>query len=85
LLSLPKISPDLHNLIAHIDVNSGVIPVPIPSDVNAQQVDINGVPGLTLSYGKAGLIVWQDHGLVFLITAYGSDNDQLLNSAKSFR
>jgi hypothetical protein len=85
LLSLPKLSPDLHNLIAHIDVNSGVIPVPIPSGVNAQQVDINGAQGLALSYDKAGLIVWQDHELVFLITAYGSDTDQLLNTAKSFR
>jgi hypothetical protein len=83
LLSLPKISPDLHSLIEHTDVNSGVVPVPVPSEMNAQQVNVKGVQGLLLSYGKAGLVMWQDHGLVYLVTAYGTDGDQLLNTANS--
>jgi hypothetical protein len=85
LLSLPKLSSDLHNLIEHTDVNSGVVPVPIPSDANAQQVNVKGIQGLLLSYGNADLVVWQDHGLVYLITAYGSDSDQLLNTANSLK
>ena len=84
LLALPKLSPDLHNLIEHTDVKSGLVPVPIPSDANAQQVKIKGAQGLVLSYAKADLIVWQNNGLVYLITAYGSDTDQLLNTANSF-
>jgi len=85
LLSLPKLSPDLHNLIEHTDVNSGIVPMPIPSEINAQQVNVKGVQGLLLSYGNANLIMWQKHGLVYLITAYGTDNDQLLNTANSLR
>ena len=83
LLALPKLSPDLHNLIEHTDVNSGILPVPIPSGIDAQQVSVKGVQGLLLSYGSANLILWQDHGLVYLITAYGTDNTQLLNTANS--
>lgn len=85
LLSLPKLSPDLHNLIAHTDISNGVIPVPIPSQADAQQVTVKGVQGLLLSYGNGNLVVWQNHGLVYLITAYGASNDQVLNAANSFR
>jgi hypothetical protein len=85
LLSLPKLTPDLHNLVAHTDVNSGVIPVPIPSGAHGQQISLQGVQGVSLSYAKGNLIVWQKQGIVYLVTAYGSDSAQLLKSAQSFR
>jgi hypothetical protein len=85
LLSLPRLTPDLHNLVAHTDVNSGVIPVPVPSDANGQQVSVQGVQGVSLSYAKGNLIVWQKQGLIYIVTAYGSDSAQVLKSVQSFR
>jgi hypothetical protein len=85
LLLLPKLSPDIHNLIAHTDVKSGVVPVPIPNEADAQQVTVNGVPGLSLAYGNGHFVIWQKQGVVYLITGYGISNDQLLSTANSFR
>jgi hypothetical protein len=48
LLSLPKQSSQMRDLLQHIDLNSGTVPLPIPSEVNAQQVTTHGASGILL-------------------------------------
>ena len=84
ILSLPKLSPELHELLEHVDPKSGIVPVPIPPQVNAQQVTINGAPGLLASANQGQILVWQADGVVYLIGTAVQDSTQLLAAAHSF-
>ena len=85
LLSLPKLSSDTRNLLEHTNINSGVIPVPIPTEVSSQQTTIMGSPAVALNYSKYGLVFWQSNGIVYLIGSIGATPSQLLNAARSLQ
>jgi hypothetical protein len=85
LLSLPKLSTDARNVLEQANVNSGVIPVPIPAQVSSQQTTVMGVPAVALSYSKYGLVFWQSNGIVYMIGSIGATPSQLLNTARSLQ
>jgi hypothetical protein len=85
LLSLPKLSSDTRNLLEHTNVNSGVIPVPIPAQVSSQQTTVMGSPAVALNYSKYGLVFWQNNGIVYLIGSVGATPSQLLSAARSLQ
>jgi hypothetical protein len=61
LLSLPKQSSQVRDLLQHIDLNSGTVPLPIPSEVNAQQVTTHGASGILLADNsmKLAMVLWR--------------------------
>lgn len=85
LLSLPKLSSDTRNLLKQANVNSGVIPVPVPAQVSSQQTTVMGSPAVALSYSKYSVVFWQSNGIVYLIGSIGATSSQLLSTARSLQ
>lgn len=85
MLTLPKISPDMRNLLQQVNLGSGIVPIPVPATASAQQVTIQGAPGLLLSDSTLASVVWQAHGTVYILGAVGSQSTQLLATARSLR
>ena len=85
LLSLPKLSTDARNVLEQANVNSGVIPVPIPAQVSSQQTTVMGSPAVALSYSKYSVVFWQSNGIVYLIGSIGATPSQLLSAARSLQ
>jgi hypothetical protein len=85
VLSLPKLSPGARLLLQNVNLNSGVVPLPIPPQIQAQQVKIQGVQGvlMTDSSMSLGAVIWQTHGIIYGTAGATSDSAQLLDSANS--
>lgn len=85
VLSLPKLNPAVRVLLQDVDLNSGVVPLPIPPEVQAQQVTTHGVQGVLMTDPSLslGAIIWQTHGIIYMVAGATSDSTQLLNSANS--
>ena len=85
LLSLPKQSSQMQNLLQHIDLNTGTVPLPIPSEVNAQQVTTHGASGILLADNSMSLalVLWQSHGIIYAVGAATNNSTQLLDAANS--
>ncbi len=86
-LSLPKLSPGVRLLLQDVNLNSGVVPLPIPPQIQAQQVTTHGVQGvlMTDSSLSLGALIWQTHGIIYGVAGATSDSAQLLASANSFQ
>ena len=84
-LSLPNLSSGVRLLLQEVDLNSGVVPLPIPPQVQAQQVTIHGVQGVLMTDSSLtmGSIIWQTHGIIYGIGGATSDSAQLLDCANS--
>lgn len=87
LLSLPKQSSQMRTLLQDIDLNSGTVPLPIPSEVNAQQVTTHGASGILLADNSMSLamVLWQTQGIIYVVAAATNDSTQLLDTANSLR
>jgi hypothetical protein len=87
LLSLPKQSSQMRNLLQQIDLNTGTVPLPIPSGVNAQQVTTHGTSGILLADNSMSLalVLWQTQGIVYVVAAATNNSSQLLDTANSLR
>ena len=87
LLSLPKQSSQMRNLLQQIDLNTGTVPLPIPSGVNAQQVTTHGTSGILLADNSMSLalVLWQTQGIVYVVAAATNNSTQLLDTANSLR
>ncbi len=85
LLSLPKLPQDARTLLEHADVNTGIVPVPIPPQLSYQQITVKGSSALLITYNRANLLAWQDHGVVYLLGLFGGDTTQLIESARSLQ
>ncbi len=87
LLSLPKQSSQMRNLLQQIDLNTGTVPLPIPSEVNAQQVTTHGTSGILLADKSMSLalVLWQTQGIVYVVAAATNNSTQLLDTANSLR
>jgi hypothetical protein len=74
-------------LLQDVNLNSGVVPLPIPPQIQAQQVAINGTQGvlITDSSLSLGALVWQTHGIIYGIGGAINDSAQLLDSANSLQ
>lgn len=87
VLSLPKLSPSARLLLQDVNLDSGVVPLPIPPQVQAQHITTHGVQGLVMTDSSLslGAVVWQTHGIIYVVAAATSDSSQLLGSANSLR
>lgn len=96
-LSLPGLPPQLVAQLRQIDLNSGIVPLPIPTGVNSQSIMVHGTTGLLLTsnisttieqlkkFPAGSAVVWQTHGIIYALGGTISDTNQLLNSANSLR
>jgi hypothetical protein len=85
VLSLPKLSPEVSLLLRDVNLDSGVVPLPIPPQVQAQNVTVQGVPGVSMvdSSLSVGAVIWQTHGIIYVVAGAASSEAQLLDSANS--
>jgi hypothetical protein len=96
-LSLPGLPPQLVAQLRQIDLNSGIVPLPIPSGVDSQSITVHGTTGLLLTsnvsttieqlkkFPAGSAVVWQTHGIIYALGGTISDTNQLLTSANSLR
>jgi hypothetical protein len=94
-LSLPGLPPQLVAQLRQIDLNSGVVPLPIPKGIDSQSITVHGTKGLLLTsnisttieqlkkFPAGSAVVWQTHGIIYAVGGTISDTNQLLNSANS--
>ena len=85
VLSLPKLSPGARLLLQNVNLNSGVVPLPIPPQVQAQQVVTHGVQGVLMADTSLslGAVIWQSHGIIYAVGGATSNSAQLLECANS--
>ena len=85
VLSLPKLSSGARALLQDVNLSSGVVPLPIPPQVQAQQVMTHGAQGvlMTDSSLSLGAVIWQTRGIIYMVAGSTSDSTQLLDSANS--
>jgi hypothetical protein len=96
-LSIPGLPPKLVTQLRQIDLNSGVVPLPIPSGIDSQSITVQGTQGLLLTsnlsttipqlkkFPAGSAVVWQTHGIIYAVGGTVSDTALLLNSANSLR
>ncbi len=96
-LSLPGLPPQLVTQLSQIDLNSGVVPLPIPSGIDSQPITVQGTQGLLLTsnisttipqlkkFPAGSAVVWQTHGIIYAVGGTISNTNQLLNSANSLQ
>jgi len=94
-LSIPGLPPQFVTQLKQIDLNSGVVPLPIPSGVDSQSIAVHGTQGLLLTknisttipnlkkFPAGSAIVWQSHGIIYAVGGTISNTNMLLNSANS--
>ena len=85
VLSLPKLSPGARLLLQDVNLDSGVVPLPIPPQIQAQQVKIHGTQGVLMTDPSLslGAVIWQTRGIIYVAAGATSDSAQLLDSANS--
>jgi hypothetical protein len=96
-LSVPGLPPQLVTQLRQIDLNSGVVPLPIPSGIDSQSITIHGTQGLLLTsnistsipqlkkFPAGSAVVWQTHGIIYAVGGTIANTNQLLKSANSLR
>ncbi len=94
-LSVPGLPPQLVTELKQIDLNSGVVPLPIPSGIDSQSITVHGTQGLLLTknisttipqlkkFPAGSAVVWQTHGIIYAVGGTISNTNMLLNSANS--
>jgi len=84
-LSLPNLSSGVRLLLQDVNLDNGVVPLPIPPQIQAQQVEVHGTQGVLLTDSSLSLggVIWQTHGIIYGIGGATSDSAQLLDSANS--
>jgi hypothetical protein len=85
LLSLPRLSSGARLLLQDLNLTTGVVPLPIPPQVQAQQITTHGVQGVMMvdSSLTLGAVIWQTGGIVYALAGATSDSTQLMDSANS--
>lgn len=86
LLSLPKLAPEMRAVLQQLDLENGTVPLPVPREVAAQQVTVHGAPGVVLVDDslKVGGLVWQAHGIIYMIATVSTSSADLQAIADSF-
>ncbi len=85
VVSLPKLAPEVSLLLRDVNLDSGVVPLPIPPQIQAQQVTIKGAPGVLMADSSlaVGAAIWQTHGIIYVVAGASSSDTQLLDIANS--
>ena len=86
-MSLPDQSDDVRNLLQHVDLQNGVVPLPIPPQLHARQVTAHGSSAVLVNEQslKVGAVLWQSQGIIYLIAAQTGNSSQLLETANSLQ
>jgi hypothetical protein len=94
-LSIPGLPPQLVTQLKQIDLNSGVVPLPIPSGIDSKSITVRGTQGLLLTsnisttipqlkkFPAGSAVVWQTHDIIYAVGGTISNTNQLLDSANS--
>ncbi|HET7640319.1 MAG TPA: hypothetical protein VFK47_16465, partial [Ktedonobacteraceae bacterium] len=95
VLSLPGLPASLVTQLKQIDLNSGIVPLPIPSGVDSQSITVHGTSGLLLTsnvsttieqikkFPAGSAVIWQTHGIIYALGGTVSNTNQLVTSANS--
>ena len=85
VVALPKLSPEVSLLLRDVNLDSGVVPLPIPPQIQAKQVTIKGAPGVLMADSSlaVGAAIWQTHGIIYVVAGASSSDTQLLDIANS--
>lgn len=85
MLSLPHLPTPVRELLSHVNVQNGTVPVPMPPQADSQTVTVQGAQGVLLSDQSLGesVLLWQTHNMVYVITAHSGNRTQLLDAANS--
>ena len=85
ILSLPNLSSSARLLLQDVNLNTGVVPLPIPPQVQAQQVTTHGTQGdlMVDSSLSLGAVIWQTGGVIYMVAGATSDGTQLMDSVNS--
>lgn len=86
-MSLPDQSDDVRNLLQRVDLQNGVVPLPIPPQLHAQQVTAHGSSAVLVNEQslKVSAILWQSQGIIYLLAAQTGNSTELLQTANSLR
>ena len=85
LLALPKLPENVRTLLQRVDVNSGVVPVPLPRGASSTQATVKGSSALLVTLSGDGGIIWEAQNIVYIILtvhASGSEIEGIANSLK---
>jgi hypothetical protein len=85
VLSLPKLSPGARLLLQDVNLSTGVVPLPIPAQLQAQQVTTHNARGVLVADPSLslGAVIWQTGGVVYMVAGATSNSTQLMDSANS--
>lgn len=85
MLSLPHLPTPVRELLSHVNVQNGTVPVPMPPQADSQSVAVQGTQGVLLSDKSLGesILLWQTHDMVYVISAHNGNRTQLLDAANS--
>jgi anti-sigma factor RsiW len=92
LLSLPKLSPDMRAILQNLNVDKGIVPLPIPSMMQAQKVTVKGEQGVLISDNSLKVngntlnlagVIWQSQNVLYMIAGSGLNGNDILNTANS--
>jgi Putative zinc-finger len=87
ILSLPKLSRSVRLLLQDVNLSTGVVPLPIPAQVQAEKVSTHGVQGVLMvdSSLSLGAVLWQKDGIIYLVAGETSDKTEIKASANSLQ
>jgi hypothetical protein len=87
ILSLPKLSRSARLLLQDVNLSTGVVPLPIPAQVQAEKVTTHGVQGVLMvdSSLSLGAVLWQKGGIIYLVAGETSDKTEIKASANSLQ
>ncbi len=86
-ISLPNQSSQMRSLLQNIDLNTGTVPLPIPPQVDAQQVTAHGAPAVLLTDNSlgAGALLWQKGGVIYIVAGLTGNTSALIDAANSLQ
>lgn len=86
-ISLPDQSNEVRMLLQHVDIQNGIVPLPIPPQLHAQQVTAHGSSAVLVNEQslKLGAVLWQSHGIIYLLAAQTGNSNELLETANSLQ
>lgn len=83
LLALPKLPAETRALLQKVDINSGVVPVPLPTGASSAQVTVKGSPALLITLSNKSGIIWEAQNVVYIILSDNASGQRIQASANS--
>lgn len=85
LLSLPRLNSSARVLLQDVNLATGVVPLPIPPQIQAQTVTTHGAQGVLMvdSSLSVSALLWQTGGIVYVVAGATTDGTAIMDSANS--